>query len=373
MLSWFQRYLMPGLVFESVVIGGGYATGREIVEFFLKYGPMGGLFGMLATLVVWGIVLAVSFEFARMTRSYDYRAFFKHLLGPGWVLFEVLYYATLVLVLWVIGAACGALFEGSFGLPGLYGTGLMMCMIGLFVYFGSSLIERALSLWAILLYVLYGTLVFWCVTRYGDVIANNLAHSRPGHGWIVGGIAYAGYNLASVPTVLFCLRHVTRRREAVLAGLIGGPAAILPGILFYFCVLAFYPAIQQQAIPSVYIIQRLGSPAFALIFQIALFGTLVKTGIGLLHALNERLANAFVERQRRMPRLVRPLASLGILTFSVVLAERVGVVDLIARGYGTITYAFLLVFVLPIMTIGLWRIVANTLHQKNVRTAPTTL
>ncbi|MGB8694892.1 MAG: hypothetical protein WCD08_15405, partial [Steroidobacteraceae bacterium] len=61
------------------------------------------------------------------------------------------------------------------------------------------------------------------------------------------------------------------------------------------------------------------------------------------------------------------------LAFSVVLAERVGVIDLIARGYGTITYAFLLVFVLPIMTIGLWRIVAHALLQKNVRTAPTTL
>ena len=35
MNDFFRRYLLPGFVFEAAVIGGGYATGRELVEFFL--------------------------------------------------------------------------------------------------------------------------------------------------------------------------------------------------------------------------------------------------------------------------------------------------------------------------------------------------
>ena len=31
--NWFQRYLLPGFVFQSVIIAGGYGTGRELVEF----------------------------------------------------------------------------------------------------------------------------------------------------------------------------------------------------------------------------------------------------------------------------------------------------------------------------------------------------
>ena len=38
-----KRYLIPGIAFQSVVIGGGYGTGREIVEFFLASGPLFGL------------------------------------------------------------------------------------------------------------------------------------------------------------------------------------------------------------------------------------------------------------------------------------------------------------------------------------------
>ena len=39
-------YLLPGFIFQSVVIAGGYGTGRELVEFFLTQGPLGGLLGI---------------------------------------------------------------------------------------------------------------------------------------------------------------------------------------------------------------------------------------------------------------------------------------------------------------------------------------
>ena len=50
--SWFQRFLLPGFAFKAVVIGGGYATGRELAEFFLPSGPRGGLAGMLLAMLL---------------------------------------------------------------------------------------------------------------------------------------------------------------------------------------------------------------------------------------------------------------------------------------------------------------------------------
>ena len=35
----FQKYFVPGIVFQSCVIAGGYGTGRELVEYFMGYGP----------------------------------------------------------------------------------------------------------------------------------------------------------------------------------------------------------------------------------------------------------------------------------------------------------------------------------------------
>jgi uncharacterized membrane protein YkvI len=63
--SWFQRFLLPGLAFKAVVIGGGYATGRELAEFFLPSGPWGGLVAMLLAMVIFSLVWIATFRFAR--------------------------------------------------------------------------------------------------------------------------------------------------------------------------------------------------------------------------------------------------------------------------------------------------------------------
>ena len=64
--AFFRKYLLPGLIFQSVVIAGGYGTGRELAEFFLGFGPLGGLLAMLlVSTVIWSAVCAASFEFVR--------------------------------------------------------------------------------------------------------------------------------------------------------------------------------------------------------------------------------------------------------------------------------------------------------------------
>ena len=82
--SWFQRFLLPGFAFKAVIIGGGYATGRELAEYFLPAGPWGGLAAMLVAMLLFSIVCAVTFAVRAAVRRLDYRTFFKRLLGPGW-------------------------------------------------------------------------------------------------------------------------------------------------------------------------------------------------------------------------------------------------------------------------------------------------
>ena len=59
--SWFQRFLLPGFALKAVIIGGGYATGRELAEYFVPSGPWGGLAAMLLATLIWSIVAALTF------------------------------------------------------------------------------------------------------------------------------------------------------------------------------------------------------------------------------------------------------------------------------------------------------------------------
>ena len=83
------RWVLPGLGVKAVVIGGGYATGRELAEFFLSRGPWGGLYAILCATLLFSIFCALTFLAARRFGTFDYRSFFRKLLGPAWPLFEL--------------------------------------------------------------------------------------------------------------------------------------------------------------------------------------------------------------------------------------------------------------------------------------------
>lgn len=352
--TWFQRYLLPGFVFQAAVIAGGYATGRELVEFFLPAGPWDGLLAMLVSTLVWSAVLMASFELARVARAYDYRSFFKVLLGRGWFVFEIAYFLLMIIILAVMGAAAGEIVHSLFDLPRLVGSLGMIAATGAMLVFNSAVIEKFLTVSVGYLYLVYAVFVVWSVVAFGDRIAANFA-SEPvtGH-WFGAGVAYAGYNLAIIPAVLFCIRHLGRRREALVAGALAGPLGMLPGVVFYIAMMGYVHEIGAEALPSAFLLAKLQAPWFEWAFQLAVMLTLVDTGVALLHAINERVANTYAERQRPMPQALRPVLAVGVMLVAVYAASAVGLVDLIANGYGTLTWVFLAVYVLPLMTWGVW-------------------
>jgi len=47
------------------------------------------------------------------------------------------------------------------------------------------------------------------------------------------------------------------------------------------------------------------------------------------------------------------------MVISVYAASAIGLVDLIAKGYGYLTYAFIVLLIIPVLTIGLWRLLRS--------------
>jgi uncharacterized membrane protein YkvI len=356
MPEFFKKYLLPGFVFQSIVIGGGYGTGREIVEFFLQHRPIPGLLGMLLATLLWSLVLAVCFELARVGKHYDYRTFVGYLLGKGWIGFEIVYILSLIIAVAVVGSATGELVFEGFGASRLLGIAIATLLIGVLAFNGSRLIEKVFSVWSITLYAFYLILIFLVGISFGGEILRNATRLEPDTAWIIGGVKYAAYNLGALPAMLFSLRYIETRREAVFSGLLAGPIAIIPGILVLTTLLSDYPAILSAALPINQLLGNLGIPLFQLAFQIILFGTFIETGAGMIHGFNERIAGTYREKGREMPKYLRLGIAVGILLTSVYLAGSIGLVNLIAKGYGLITWGYWVFFVFPVLTLGVWKI-----------------
>ena len=351
--SAFTRLWLPGLLLQSVIVGGGYATGRELVEFFLSAGPVGGLLGMLVATALFSVTAALTFEFARLTRSLNFRSFFGELLGPFWFLYELAYFVLALLVLAVVAAAAGEIMATIWHLPREAGTLLLMAAIALLVFRGAGLIEKFLAGWSFLLYLTYAVLVATYLWQFGDALGRNFAARGPGVDWFSKGVMYFGYNVAVLPLILFCVAHLESRRDAVTAGLLSGPLVMLPAAMFFVAMAASWPDILDAAVPADYMMQRLDFGWLEILFYVVVFGTFVETGTALIHALNDRIALRFEAVDRHMPQWLRPAIAAAVLLLAVGLATGFGIVALIARGYGTLTWAVILVYVVPLVTLGI--------------------
>jgi uncharacterized membrane protein YkvI len=349
-------YLLPGAVLQSVMIGGGYGTGRELVEFFTRHGMAGGLMGqILATLII-AAIFAVTLALSTRFKAYDYRSFFKLLLGRGWFIFELLLIAMIVLVLAVIGSAAGGIMEDSFGLPAPTGVLVMLVAVVILAFFGRDWITRFLATWSILLYAVF---IAYFVAVLLDLDASVWAESydwQISSDWMIGGLQYALYNASGIPIVLYAARAIETRSQAVASGVIGAFIAMIPGILFHLSFTGAYPGILEEAMPVYAMFESLAMPLLQAAYLLVLFGTFIETGAGDIQGLIERLDSWWLERRGRpLGRAQHAVFAAGTLIIASLLAN-FGIVDLIAEGYGNLAWGFLLVYLIPLFTVGIYRL-----------------
>jgi uncharacterized membrane protein YkvI len=263
----------------------------------------------------------------------------------------------------VIAASAGSILGEIFGFPYYVGVFGVVASVGFFVFRGTNTIEKFLSVWSFVLYANYIVFFVWCVSSFGGDIGANLSAKEMLPGWFIGGIKYGANNIGVVPAILFVVRHFETRKEAVGAGLLAGPLAILPGLFFFLAMVGQYPAVLEQTVPSIYLLDILGSRIFRIVFQIVLLGTLIETATAMIHAVNERIGETLLEKGVVMPSYMRPVIAVLLLGLTSFLA-RFGLIDLIAKGYGTIAWGFLFLFVIPVLTFGTYKIVTRAMSER---------
>ena len=176
-------------------------------------------------------------------------------------------------------------------------------------------------------------------------------------GWALSGLTYFGYNIIGAVVILPVLRHLTSDRDAVISGTIAGPLTMLPALLFFIAMVAFYPEVQSATLPSDFLLQRIGIPVFHILFQAMIFSALLESGTSSVHAINERIDAAWAARKGKpLTHRQRLGIAIVVLAFCMFLASSFGLVALIATGYRALAYILLATFILPLVTVGVWKL-----------------
>ncbi len=353
-LKW-SKCLVPAFIFQSVVIGGGYGTGAEIAQYFGVNGMVGGLLASLVTMVVWSVLCAVTFEFVRIYRTFDYHSMMDCLLGKAGVLYEICYIVLLLIVLGVVNATAGSMFQDLTGLSSWFGIAILAAGIILLVIKGTEAIEKVLSFWSYVLYAVYILFLVIVFTRYGSNIVAEIGKGEVGSGWFTSGLQYSFYNLGIVPALLYTVRDAHSRKEVVTSGLLSGAIGVIPAILLLLSMGCNMAEVVAAETPVSVIFAMLDMKWLYILFEIVLFGTLIETGTGFIKAVDDRIETAVTKKGGKVPVGMRAAIAIGSVAIGICIST-FGLTGLISKGYGTICWGFLIVYVVPMLTIGIYKI-----------------
>ncbi|MBR2576461.1 MAG: hypothetical protein IKE40_04065 [Firmicutes bacterium] len=353
------RWLIPGLIFQSVTIGGGYGTGAEIAQYFGASGYVGGLLSAVVTLVIWAVMCAVTFEFVRVFKTYDYGSMMGKLLGKAGILYDILYYIMMFIVLGVLNATAGSMMSALTGTSKWLGVAILSVGVIYLVFKGTVMIERVLSFWSYVLYAVYIVFMIVVFVKFGSNISAEFAKGEINSSWFSNGCSYALYNLVVVPLILYTVRDCDTRKEAVGSGLLAGLLGVIPGVLLLLTMGADFAAVQGAETPVTVLFDMLDMKWLYIIFEIVLFGTLIETGTGFIKAVADRLEAAAVRHGKELPKWGHPLIVVGMVLIGVLISI-FGLLNLIVKGYGTSVWGFLIIYAIPMLTLGVYKIAKAT-------------
>ncbi|RLL47001.1 hypothetical protein D8M04_07355 [Oceanobacillus piezotolerans] len=328
-----KNIIKISMAFTGVIVGAGFASGQEVLQYFTSFGILGTIGAIIAT-ALFASVGMILVWLGSHTQTDSHRDVIYRISGRflGTVIDYIIIF-TLFGVGVVMIAGAGSNLNQQFGLPVIVGTTLMtlLCLLT-----GMLKVDRVVAVigsitpFLVLFVVIISIYSF--VTMDGTYASlNATAEAVPTTlpNWFVSAINYVSFNVAVGASMAIVMGGVEKsEKQAALGGLFGG---LVIGILIILSHLAIFSKVEDVAgmdMPMLGIVNQL-SPMLGLIMSIVIFGMIFNTAISMFFSFTAR----FVKTETKNFKIA----------FSIIMAvgylfSFVGFTDLVANFYPLIGY-----------------------------------
>jgi len=283
-----------GAAFIGTVIGAGYASGQEIMQFFSIFGSYGFI-----TLILSGFIFFIAansvFKISNNLKVYDYNSFVSKLCGKKIGLFYD-FIITLFLFLGTSIMFSGSceVFKAFFNIPKMVGI-IIICLLTLLAVFKS--LEGLLNVNSIIVPVISSVVIF---TAFSFLRENstwqifdsiNIAPEASAFKAFFFMLFYCSYNLVLSLGVLSAFpKDIKRRKVLMLGAFIGGFGLMLLAFLLNSLILIHMPDILNESMPMLYITKSF-HPYFKYALALCIWGEIFSTAVSDVFSLANRISS----------------------------------------------------------------------------------
>ncbi|MGR3896288.1 hypothetical protein [Pseudomonas sp. 1176_21] len=325
--------------FVGVIVGAGFASGRELLLMFVDF----GVWGLLGAVVSASLFIFLGMALAGMgsrLRASSHKDVVNALCGRylgAFVDLMITFFMFAVTVVMLAGG--GALLEQQFGIPALFGslavTVIVVAIVCLDVQKVIGMIGAATPL---LILTAVAVALYGVATRglsFGEL--DQLAsHQDAGAShWLLGALLYVSYNIvAGVPFLSIMGGTAKTEKHAIWGGIFGGALLGVLMLVMSLGLLSRLDSVADLPMPMLSIATEI-SPVLGLVMAVVIFLMILNTAVGTLYSFSARLLPAGTRTFRIGSAAAGALAFVGSL---------VGFVSLVGQVYPLFGYlGFLLI------------------------------
>lgn len=285
--------LMLVMGYLGAVIGAGFASGQEIVQFFVSYGD-GGFKGCILSTVLFALSGGLLLYLAHNNRVSNYQDLLACLMGEktGRTL-DFMLAIFLFLGISTMLSASGAVFHEHLYLPKEWGILLAYLFILVSILTGRKGLfytyNILVPLKMVLLLIIAGYAAFGPGVNSDETYAAFSLPAEPNY-WIVAALLYVAYNFSLAMVVLTEYQAISTRKDSMVGAAWGGVVLGVLIILNYFALTKFLPIILHYEVPMLYIAGHISSVT-KIVYTAVLWVGILTTAIANAYGFAQRFAS----------------------------------------------------------------------------------
>ncbi|MCG7339804.1 branched-chain amino acid transport system II carrier protein [Staphylococcus sp. ACRSN] len=287
-----------GFAYVGIVVGAGFSTGQEVMQFFTSYG-LWSYIGVILSGLILGFIgrqvakIGSAFDAQNHESTLDY--LFSDIFSKiiDYLLIFFLFGISVTMI-----AGAGSTFKESFDIPTWLGALIMVIAIYITLLMDFNKIVRALGVVTPFLIIFVVIIAVYYLFN-GSIPINKVNNTVPDASFwkaIIFGINYGGLAFAvGFSTIVAIGGDASKRKVAGSGALFGGVIYTILLALINFALQAEYPKIKNVSIPTLTLANDI-HPWIGFALSIIMLAVMYNTILGLMYSFAARFTEPYSKK-----------------------------------------------------------------------------
>ncbi|KUG03514.1 putative membrane protein [hydrocarbon metagenome] len=334
-------------VYIGTVVGAGFASGQEVLQFFGHF----GLYGILGLFLTTGLFIFFGYlilDIGRRRNASSHLEVIQY-AGGKWVGAAIDWVITFFLLGGVVtmAAGAGAVFSEQFDLPFIMGTILLIIAAVITVILGIKGVINSISFTVPLLIAsVLGLSIYTVIVNYEILLNVMTGYYNPGaapvSSWVFAAFLYTSYNILLSVAILAPMGSISSHNTLLKGAVWGGIGLGAGALAITMAVLSTLGSSVGYEVPMVFIASSI-SPIIGIAYTLILLMGIYTTAVSSLFGFTARLSGNSTKHYRPIAvgsgLVAFGLAQFGFSNLVGTLYPAVGIAGLLLLG--ALIYVFI--------------------------------